>query len=93
MKISQTSENLENPKHQDLNSDNNYESDQDAALFSKFPVLKPTRSGFTPSLDLGIIVDPGIDLLGQFYEHHKEDSKSNRKLLFESFFSLFCVWA
>ncbi len=26
-----------------------------------FPILKPTRSGFMPVLDLDVVVDPGID--------------------------------
>ncbi len=35
--------------------------DQDISSFRIFPILKPTRSGFMPVLDLDVVVDPGID--------------------------------
>ena len=85
------------PENQDENQtfptfpDLENESDQDIPSSQKFPILKPTRSGFMPVLDLDISIDPGIDLISQFVDQHKEVSRYNQKQLFESFYSLFCV--
>jgi len=73
--------------------DQDQESDEELLPQNKFPALDPTRSGFMPVVDLDIVVEPGINLLSQFVDQHKEDSRSNRKMLFESFYSLFCVLA
>ncbi len=80
-------ENQTHPTSQDLEN----ESDQESSISPKFPILKPTRSGFMPTLDLDISVDPGIDLLSQFVDQHSEASRHNQKQLFESFYSIFCV--
>ena len=81
----------ENINPLDISQEQELEIEEDLPSSQKFPALKPTRNGFMPDLDLDIIVDPGIDLLSQFVDLHKGDSKYNRKQLFESFYSLFCV--
>jgi hypothetical protein len=77
----------------DPTQDQDQESEEELLPQNKFPALDPTRSGFIPVIDLDIVVDPGINLLSQFVDQHREDSRSNRKMLFESFYSLFCVLA